>query len=75
MPPLLAFARTVPKRNETLRRLLEMPLTVFGVACFSIAAFIGNEIAGFAVTGICLIVLELMISDPDEPAPRSEYIE
>lgn len=47
------------------RRLAEMPLTLAGTASLSVAAFIGNVIAGFAVLGISLIVLEFMIADED----------
>lgn len=47
------------------RRLCEMPLTLAGTASLSVAAFIGNVIAGFAVLGVALIVLEYMIADED----------
>jgi len=53
------------RNNASLVRLVEMPLTIAGACCFSIAAFLGNEIAGFSVTGVCLVVIELMISDPE----------
>lgn len=48
-----------------LKNLLSVPLTTAGAACFSIAAFLGNTIAGFAVTGVCLIVLEAVIADEE----------
>lgn len=48
-----------------LKNLLSVPLTTAGAACFSVAAFLGNTIAGFAVTGICLIVLEAVIADEE----------
>lgn len=48
-----------------LKNLLSVPLTTTGAACFSIAAFLGNTIAGFAVTGVCLIVLEAVIADEE----------
>lgn len=47
------------------RRLAEMPLTLAGTASLSVAAFIGNVIAGFTVLGVSLIVLEFMIADED----------
>lgn len=47
------------------RRLAEMPLTLAGTASLSVAAFIGNAIAGFAVMGVSLIVLEFLIADED----------
>lgn len=48
-----------------LKNLLSVPLTTAGAVCFSIAAFLGNTIAGFAVTGICLVVLEAVIADEE----------
>lgn len=51
-----------------LKNLLSVPLTTAGAACFSVAAFLGNTIAGFAVTGVCLVVLEAVIADEEQPS-------
>ena len=50
---------------DPLRRLAQIPLTTLGLACMDGAAFAGNLIAGLAVTGISLIVLEFLIADSE----------
>jgi hypothetical protein len=49
-----------------VRNLCQMPLTIVGAGCIDAAAFVGCTIAGLVVTGVSLIVLELLIADGDE---------
>lgn len=53
------------KAPASLRRLAEMPLFVAGLGCIDTAAFVGNTIAGLAVTGLSLIGLEIAIADDE----------
>lgn len=73
-----SLLRSVASRvvaNRSLRRLAETPLFVMAAGFFSAAAYVGNLIAGLAVTGVCLVVLELVISDSDvEPIREVEHI-
>lgn len=49
--------------RPVLANLLSIPLTVAGIGCIDAACFAGNLIAGLAVTGVSLIVLEHLIAD------------
>ncbi len=60
--PLLA-ARLLTPATPVLRNLASIPFTVAGWGLLSAAAFEVHLIAGLAVTGVILMVLEHQIAD------------
>jgi hypothetical protein len=61
----LGTARWLSPAKPVLANLVSVPLFVAGLGCLDAAAFVGNLIAGLAVTGVSLIVLENVIADED----------
>ena len=61
-----ASAVTAPHK-AALARLLDMPLMVTGIGLIDFGAFHYVHMIGWIVTGVSLILVEHMISDPDEP--------
>lgn len=52
--------------KAVLSKLVEIPLTVLGVASIDFAAFHMSSGFGWLVTGISLIMLEYMIADDED---------
>lgn len=51
--------------KAVISKLLDIPLTVLGVACVDFAAFHLAHGWGWLVTGLSLIALEFMVSDEE----------
>lgn len=45
------------------RNLAQVPFTVAGIACVDVGVFVASAVAGWIVTGLSLILLELLIAD------------
>lgn len=59
----VAASRWLSPAKPVARNLASVPLFVAGLGCIDAACFVGNLIAGLAVTGVSLIVLESAIAD------------
>jgi hypothetical protein len=51
--------------SSVLVRAFQMPLTLAAYGCIDYGVFTANTIAGWIVTGISLMVLELQLADPE----------
>lgn len=58
-----ALSALIRPHKAALSNLLHMPLTVIGYSCVSVGVFTASVIAGWIVTGLLLIVLELQVAD------------
>lgn len=58
-----AAGRFLSPAKPVWANLAAIPLTVAGIGCLDATAFLWNFLAGLALTGVSLIVLEAMIAD------------
>jgi hypothetical protein len=58
-------AAAIRPHSASLKRLTEMPLTVIGTSGIDFAAFHIAHGWGWLATGVSLLIVEQMISDPE----------
>lgn len=58
-----AVATVWTPSKPVLKNIASMPLTTLALCAFSIGAFRANEIAGWFVTGGCMMFLEHLVAD------------